>query len=259
MTNPSTLTVATPCYNEEDSLPAYFKKINELRTELCSRGWSVEVLLINDGSQDRTEELLTEYAAHHPQTRLINHPRNRGYGGALKTAFSLVKTEWLAFVDADSNYDQRLILAMVDKISADVDIVNVSIFAPGGNVGFPWYRRLFSSSASTLYRFLLPWLTRGIYTMTCGFRLYRVSRLPELIPQGDNFYATTEVLVRALQSRMKIIELPATNNPRDFGVSKMKFFRVALGHLRLIGRVWMRRLGRPFSALEHRTWLGVEA
>src|SRR2546428_3558574 len=158
-----TLTIATPCYNEAASLPSYFERISCVREALARVGWPTTLLLINDGSRDDTPALLEVYAKASPGTQVIHHPHNLGYGAAIKTALALARTAWVVFVDADSNYDQRLILDLVKRVEADPDIhlINVSILAPGGGVGYPWYRLLLSSVASTIYRVLLPRLTRG--------------------------------------------------------------------------------------------------
>src|SRR5262249_35318103 len=146
-----TLTIGTPCYNESASLPSYFERIDFVRGELARAGWRATLVLINDGSKDNTAELLNAYAKDHADTRVVHHPPNLGYGGAIKTALALAHTDWVVFVDSDSNYDQRLILELVKKAGPDTDLVNVSILAPGGGAGYPWYRLLLSSVATAIY------------------------------------------------------------------------------------------------------------
>lgn len=234
------LTIATPCFNEAASLPDYFAAIEEVRAALAADGWATRLLLIDDGSGDDTGAIIDRYAEAHADTRALHHPRNLGYGGAIKTALALARTPWLAFVDADSNYDQRLIRELVKHAGPEADVVNVSILAPGGSVGYPWYRLLLSSLASRVYRALFPLRTRGVYTMTCGFRLYRTAVIPSLFPIADDFYATAEILLRGLSAGVRVRDLPATNAKRLHGVSKLRVLRVSLGHLRLALRA---RLG----------------
>lgn len=253
------ITIGTPCYNEEQSLPAYFERITQVRAELAAQGWAVDLVLIDDGSSDGTTVLLQGYAGKHADTRLVRHPRNLGYGAGIKTALAVAHGEWVVFVDADSNYDQRLILDLIRRVDPAVDVVNVSILAPGGAVGFPWYRLLLSSSASALYRVLLPRLTRGVYTMTCGFRLYRRRIVPQVFPQADNFVATAEIMVRALLAGASVVELPASNSRREHGVSKMKVLRVTLGHLRVALQALFGRLGPPGVPAAHLRRVGLSA
>lgn len=257
MTTPTTITVATPCYNEEESLPSYFRVIAGVLDDLRASGWQVDHLMIDDGSRDGTAGLLDEFARDRSGTRVFRHPRNMGYGAAIKTALALAETEWVAFVDSDSNYDQRLILRLVEEIAPGVDVVNVSILAPGGGVGYPWYRLFLSSIASRIYRTIFPIATRKVYTMTCGFRLYRRSVVPRLFPHADDFAATAESLLRALLSKAGVVEFPATNARREHGVSKLRFVRVSLNHLKLALRARLGLLGPPLPVEEHLRRIGV--
>jgi len=250
------ITIATPCFDESESLPVYFQRITDVRAKMMDAGWVVEHLLIDDGSRDNTAEMLDTYARKHPNVRVIRHPHNFGYGGAIKTALALSKTDWVVFVDADTNYDQRLILKLIERIGPEIDIINVSILAPGGAAGYPWYRLVLSSIASTIYRVLLPRLTRGIYTMTCGFRVYRREVVPKIFPNADDFVATSEILVRALQHRLRILEFPATNSRREQGVSKMRGLRVSLRHLSLTTKALTGMLAPPAAVETHLQRIG---
>lgn len=249
------LTIATPCFNEQESLPAYFKRIEYTRGELHKRGWATHLLLIDDGSSDNTQSMLRAYAASH-DAEVVAHPRNTGYGAAIKTALALAATDWVVFVDADSNYDQAIILDLERRVSATTGILNVSIFAPSGGSGFPWYRMLLSKTASLIYRLLLPRLTRGVFTMTCGFRWYRRELAASFFPREDNFAATAELLVRALASGARVEDVPARNRRRESGVSKMRFLAVSLTHLSIAARALLGGLGPPEPVEAHLRKIG---
>lgn len=237
------LTIATPCYNESESLRDYFKIMDEIKLELKRSCWKIEHLLIDDGSQDNTLDMLKSYSQSSLGVSVVRHAKNRGYGATIKTAMALCRSDWLIFVDADSNYDPRVIIPMTKKMTSDVDVINVSIFAPGGRVGFPWYRKFLSLGVSFLYRFFFPNLTKGIYTMTCGFRAYKSTCIKRLFPEADDFFATAEILLRAAMSRLNILEYPANNYRRHQGRSKMRVARNLLGHLKLLFRARLGKLG----------------
>lgn len=256
MSGDTAITIATPFFNEEESIPSYMDRIREVRERLTSRGWGVRHLWIDDGSRDATPGLLEARIPDFQDTRLVRHPRNLGYGAAIKTAMCLSGTPWLVFVDSDSNYDQRLILPMVEAITPETDVINVSILAPGGSAGYHRHRLLLSSVASGVYRLLLPRLTRGIYTLTCGFRLYRTEILPRLFPESDDYVATSESMLRALGAGIRVKEFPASNAVREHGVSKMKFLRVTMRHLALVCRTWSGMLGDPASMGAHLARIG---
>lgn len=251
------LTIATPCLNEEAALPGYFERIESVRATLRQDGWSVSLLLIDDGSDDATPALLRRHADAAGAARVWPHPRNLGYGAAIKTALALASTDWVAFVDADTNYDQALILELARLAEDDTDLINVSIFAPGGRPGYGWHRRVLSESASWVYRGMLPQLTRGIHTMTCGFRWYRRASAQRLFPWADSFFATSEIMLRALGEGLKVKELPAANHPRLQGVSKMKVVRETAAHLGLATRAVLGRLGPPMPISLHLERIGA--
>ncbi len=244
--NIDAITIATPFYNELDSLPSYFLRIREVHRELLLKGWRVDLLLVDDGSRDGTSEELREFASSFPSTEVVMHPKNLGYGASIKTALSVAETKWVAFVDADTNYDQRLILSLVDHLHSDVDMINVSILAPGGNAGYRWHRHIISFMVSRLYKIFFPRLTSRIYTMTCGFRIYRRSIATAIFPINDGFVATSEIMIRGLQNKLRILEYPAENTTREHGKSKMQFVRTAYDHLKYIfGVIFFEALPPP--------------
>ena len=247
-----TITIATPFYNEEASLPDYFLRISELYRELELKGWQTTLLVIDDGSQDCTLEKLKEFAPSYPGTILVTHPKNLGYGASIKTALSVAYTEWVAFVDADTNYDQRLILKLVDRLNEGVDIVNVSILAPGGHAGYRWQRHIISFTVSQCYKLFFRRLTKDVYTMTCGFRIYRRLIVPKIFPINDGFVATSEIMIRALKNKLRILEFPADNAKREHGKSKMHFLKTTYDHLSFILTVFLGQLAPPAIISEHR-------
>jgi len=248
---PHTITIATPFYDEEASLPDYFLRINELCQNLELKDWQTTLLLINDGSQDCTLDKLKKFAQSHPGTIVVTHFKNLGYGASIKTALSVACTEWIAFVDADTNYDQRLILKLVDYLDENVDIVNVSILAPGGHAGYRWQRYIISFAVSQCYKFFFPRLTKGIYTMTCGFRIYKQSIVPKIFPINDGFVATSEIMIRALKNKMMILEFPTDNAKREHGKSKMRFIKTIYDHVGFVLRVFWGQLMPPAIISEH--------
>lgn len=248
-----TITIATPFYNEATSLPDYFLRINELYQGLKHKGWQTTLLFIDDGSQDNTLDKLKEFSRTYPGTIIVTHLKNLGYGASIKTAFSVADTEWVAFVDADTNYDQRLILKLLDRLDENVDIVNVSILAPGGHAGYRWQRHIISYVVSQCYKIFFPRLTKGIYTMTCGFRIYRCSIVSNIFPVNDGFVATSEIMIRALKNKMIILEFPANNAKREHGKSKMRFLKTIYDHVNFVLKVFFGQLEPPASISEHQS------
>ena len=96
----STLSVVIPAYNEEDGIAAIVERVLAVRGTLTAVGMDLELIVVDDGSSDRTAEITRCYDG----VNLVCHGHNTGYGAALKTGFSLARGEWLGFLDADGTY-----------------------------------------------------------------------------------------------------------------------------------------------------------
>src|SRR5512141_1806362 len=94
------VSLVIPAYNEEDGISSVIERIRTVRGELGKSGWELEILVVDDGSHDRTAQVVSGY----PDVRLVSHPRNRGYGAAIKTGFRQAHGDYLAFIDADGTY-----------------------------------------------------------------------------------------------------------------------------------------------------------
>ena len=104
----SVLSVVIPAYNEEDGIGECVERVLAVRPALSELGLDLEVIVVDDGSGDRTAEIVRGYAASDKGVRLVCHNPNRGYGAALKTGFAAGCGDLLAFLDADGTYPAGL-------------------------------------------------------------------------------------------------------------------------------------------------------
>jgi dolichol-phosphate mannosyltransferase len=115
------LSVVVPMYDEEDVLPMFFERMHPL---LDSLGVVYEVLVVDDGSRDRTAELLTAAAADWPQLRLVRLLRNSGHQAALSAGFRRARGEYIVTIDADLQDPPEVIAELLTTArDADVDVV----------------------------------------------------------------------------------------------------------------------------------------
>src|SRR5512139_350437 len=97
----NTLSVVIPALNEEDGIADIIERVLAVKAPLAEAGVSdLELIVVDDGSQDRTPEIVAGY----PEVVLVKHPVNQGYGAAIKTGFRQAKGDMLAFLDADGTY-----------------------------------------------------------------------------------------------------------------------------------------------------------
>src|SRR3989344_4213413 len=116
------LSVFFPAYNEEANIKSTVQKAKKVLEETTTK-W--EIIVINDGSKDKTGEVAEKLAETDKRIRVINHSPNRGYGAALKSGLYGSKYEWIAFTDSDGQFDFAEITNFIDlqrKTSADLVI-----------------------------------------------------------------------------------------------------------------------------------------
>ncbi len=204
-----------PAYNEEDALP---QLIDSLVDQLREENREFEILVVNDGSEDRTWEVAEAYSGKAP-IRLYNNETNRGLAETLRTglleALKLAaKDDIIITMDADNTHPAGLVIRMVRLIREGNDVVIASRYRKGSYVrGLPLSRRFLSYGASWLCRLLFP--IRGVRDYTCGYRAYRVTALSQLISRyGEDFISEkgfasmVDILLRLWEQELIFTEVP---------------------------------------------------
>jgi glycosyltransferase involved in cell wall biosynthesis len=210
--------IVIPAYNEEQAV------VDILRRSLAAvprlkeaRGLEeVEVLLVSDGSSDRTEELARAVTG----VKVIAYPDNRGYGAAIKTGFEAARGDWLGFLDADGTCDPEFFAELLRLAQDGADVALGSRMHPGSRM--PAVRRL----GNWLFRTLLNLIAGGGVTDTAsGMRVLRRPALERLAPLPDGLDFTPAMSVRAvLDPRLHIAESPMPYAERT-GRSKLSVLR----------------------------------
>jgi glycosyltransferase involved in cell wall biosynthesis len=225
----TTLSVVIPAYNEEDGIAAIVERVLAIAPELKKVGvHQLECIVVDDGSQDRTAEIVQSYV---PQgARLIRQP-NRGYGGALKTGFQAANGELLGFLDADSTYPPEYFPQMCKLALDGADVVIGSRMA-GEKSEMPLVRRI----GNTIFATLLS-LVAGvkISDSASGQRIIRREVLHQLYPLPDTLDFTPAMSTRALHERLKMVEMAIPYKERS-GRSKLSVVRDGLRFFKSI--VW---------------------
>ncbi|MHA2002510.1 MAG: glycosyltransferase [Candidatus Thorarchaeota archaeon] len=225
-----------PAYNEEENLPHLFAAIADSMTYF-------HVVLVNDGSQDRTREIAQEFAEEMPMT-VINHDENKGLGCALKTGIFHIVEEGegdavVVTMDSDLTHNPQMVPYMVRELDNGYDVVVASRYAPGGEQrNLPLSRRILSWGINLLIRM------KGstVKDNTSGFRCIRLSALKRAVDKfGDElintreFTSTVLILLRLLSVGVRTKEVPIIlDYELKRGASKMKVGRTIRAYLRLL-------------------------
>lgn len=234
------LSVIIPAYNEEAGIAAIVERVLAVRPSLEACGvQELEVIVVDDGSQDRTCEMV----ASHPDVRLIRHGVNRGYGAALKTGFRYAHGDLLAFLDADGTYPPECFPQLCRPILEEgADLVIGSRMA-GADSEMPLVRRVGNTIFATLVSLLG---NHRISDSASGMRVFRQEVLAELYPLPDGLHFTPVMSTRALHERIKMVEVPITYSER-VGRSKLSVVRDGLRFANSI--VWTAMSYNPVRVL----------
>jgi glycosyltransferase involved in cell wall biosynthesis len=226
----SSLSIVLPAYNEEANVERAVEQVSRVARQL---GMEYEIILVNDGSADRTGEIGHELEGRIPNYRLVEHYPNRGYGGSLKAGFEAATKELIAFVPADNQFDFGEIAALLEALDG-ADIVS----GYRAKREDPFVRRLNAFGWNTLVSVLFGRLGRDI---DCGFKLFRREILDHVTIESNGAMIDTEFLAGAKARGYRIAEVPVTHLPRvggeatgaNFKVIAKAFRDLALFRLRL--------------------------
>ncbi len=234
MVRTESVSVFFPAYNDAPSLPVLISRTFET---LAEHVVEYEVIVVNDGSQDNTAEVLAGLALQYaPRMRVITHPQNRGYGGALRSGFAAATKDLVFYTDGDGQYDVRELPKLLALMGAKTGLVNGFKLERNDPRHRIWIGTVYNAFARFLFRI-------RIRDVDCDFRLMR-RRLVQDIQLTSTSGTICVELVRKLElSGYGVEEVGVHHYPRLHG--KSQFFRVRslLKTLKQLIRLYVQLLG----------------
>ena len=228
----NSLDIAIPLFNEEDSIENLSIEIIPILESLKDKKIDSRLILVNDGSADKTEEKLKEFFNGVSGTKIINHEKNENLGGFLRTIQKEMSSDFVVFLDSDCTFSPNLILEMIKTNLEEVDIVNGSPYHPKGKIdGVKQSRLIISKTANYLYRNLV---SKEVYTFTSIFKMYRSEKIKNIEIHFNDFVAVTELFIKSIILGSKVLEFPATLSIRQTGESKIRILQSIINHLKLM-------------------------
>ena len=199
------LSIVIPAFNEESGIE---ETLRHLERELPG----AEVIVVDDGSRDRTSEVAAQFAS----PTLVRHPFNRGYGAALKTGMTLATRTYVAWFDADNEHKVSDLLDMLDLIEREHLVAVIAERRhPGPSPIRKWGKWLIRSVARTLS-------ARPPRDFNCGLRVFRrdvITRYLPLLPNGFSASVTSTMLL--IERQYPFASHMIDTNPR-IGSSKVR-------------------------------------
>lgn len=234
------LSVFLPAYNEAANLATLVPRMVETLESLAG-AW--EVIIVDDGSMDRTTEVAQVLVEKHPGVRYVRHEKNRGYGGAVKTGLQEARFDWIFFTDGDGQFDVGELALLVPLAERAEMVAGYRIHRQD-----PFLRRLNAFAWGMLVRSLFG-LHGKVRDIDCAFKLFhrRVVDQNDFLAEGAMI--STELLVRAERAGYRFAEVGVHHYPRragrQTGASPKVILRAFVELIRFHGRL---RRSRPAAS-----------
>jgi glycosyltransferase involved in cell wall biosynthesis len=204
------ISVFFPAYNDEGSIARLVREAFAILPQFTD---DYEVIVVNDGSSDGTAAVLDKLARSMPRLRVVHHPRNCGYGGALRSGFEHAAKDLVFYTDGDGQYDVREMARLVPLMTEAVDVVNGYKIKRSDN------RRRIVLGA--IYKFLARRMfSLPIRDVDCDFRLMRRAAIQSIALFSSSGVICTEMIYKLHRAGFRFAETPVHHYPRPHGQSQ---------------------------------------
>ncbi|GGL32299.1 glycosyl transferase [Halarchaeum grantii] len=237
------VSVVLPAYNEEDTIEHTVRRTREALTAFLEPG-TYEVVVAEDGCDDRTPEIADELEAEFPDVRHFHSDERLGRGGALNAAFESAEGDVLVYFDTDLATDMRHLEHLVESVrSGEYDVATGSRWMPENVADRPAKRGIPSRGFNLAVRTLLGSELRD---HQCGFKAVSRAAFRDLRPavEDEHWFWDTELLVRAQRRGFRVEEFAVDWEPK--GDSKVDLVRDVLGMGSQILRCWWEFAVSPY-------------
>lgn len=232
MSQPATgkpgLSVFFPAYNDSGTIASLVITALHTARRLTP---DCEVIIVNDGSADATADIADELARTYPEVRVVHHPRNRGYGGALRSGFEAATRELVFYTDGDAQYDPAEMALLWDRLDEHVDLVNGYKISRSD----PFHRIVIGRVYHHTVKRLFGLRVRDV---DCDFRLMRRSIFDTVALEKNSGVICLEMMKKIQDAGFRIAEVPVHHYHRAYGKSQFFNFRRLFKTAVDVGKLW---------------------
>ena len=209
------LSVFFPAYNDAGTIASLVIQAVQVAGRLTP---DFEVIVVNDGSADATREIVDELARTYPQVRAVHHPRNRGYGGALRTGFASARKELIVYTDGDAQYDPKEIEVLWNRLTDDADMVNGYKISRSDPLHRVIIGKIYHHTVKLLFRL-------RVRDVDCDFRLMRREIFDRVRLERDTGVICLEMMRKIQDAGFRVAEVPVHHYHRLHGRSQFFNFK----------------------------------
>ena len=236
------VSVFFPCFNDDRTIARLVVLANKTLQEVTT---DYEIIVVDDGSTDHSVPVLEELLrSRSVPLRVIRHPRNLGYGAALRTGFSEATKDWVFYTDGDAQYDVAELRKVLALVADGVDVVQGYKLTRQD----AWHRVLIGTVYRELARIVFCLKIRDV---DCDFRLIRRSVLQKIALEHTSGIICLELVRKLQDAGARFFEVPVHHYRRRYGRSQfftpLRIAEVVFHMVRLWWRLTVRRAARPGS------------
>jgi glycosyltransferase involved in cell wall biosynthesis len=207
---PSSLSVFFPAYNDSGTIASLVIRALQTASRLTA---NYEVIVVNDGSTDSTDQILRALAQVYPALRIVTHPVNCGYGGALRSGFAAASKDIVFYTDGDAQYDPGEMELLWQQMRPEVDLVNGYKISRSD----PWHRIFIGRFYHYVVKTLFGLTIRDV---DCDFRMMRRTIFNRVRLQKNSGVICLEMMKKIQDAGFTIVEVPVHHYHRAYGRSQ---------------------------------------
>ena len=230
----ASLSVFFPAFNEQDIIA---KTVESASRAVSRFADDYEIIVVDDGSSDKTATVVEDLASRDPHVRLVRHDVNRGYGAALRTGFTSAQKDLVFFSDADGQFDLQELAGLLGMLSRAPVVLGYRIRRSD-----PLHRLFIAKVYNLVIRSVFGLRVRDI---DCAFKLFRRQALQGIELESDGAFISSELLIKLKRNNVPMVERGVHHYPRTTGESKGATPKVILKTIRDVVQL---RLGRPLKS-----------
>ena len=197
-----------PAYHDEKNLPVLIPHVHRFLAEITD---TFEVIIVHDGSPDRTGEVADRLATEFPNVRVIHHPTNLGYGATLRDGFLAARYDYVMYTDGDNQYDVREFLPYLDGLRT-ADVLS------------GYVTRKAVSSRRKVQSFVYNWLIASLFLVRCrdidcAMKIYSRKAIESISLKSTSCFIDAEMIIKLKKAGFCVAQFPVTHFPRTEGLA----------------------------------------
>lgn len=216
-----------PAYNDDGTIASMVVETDRVLKTIT---YDYEIIVVNDGSEDSTQEVLEELSKFYPKLRIIRHEKNKGYGAALISGFVNSTKDYIFYTDGDAQYDVRELTLLLDALEEDTDVVNGYKISRSD----PMHRIIIGHIYNRVVKFLFNIKLKDV---DCDYRLVKRTVFDKIELKSPSGIICVELIRKLESSRFKFREVPVHHYFRTHGKSQFfnfrRVFAVGVGLIKL--------------------------